>query len=313
MKKAIVFGGSGFLGSHVADALTARGYEVTIFDMRESPYLQKNQKMIVGSILDEELVTRSVRGQDVVYNFAAIADIDEAHKKPVDTIRHNVLGNTIILEASRQNAIKRFVYASSVYVYSQAGSFYRSSKQASELIIENYHEICGLTYTILRYGSLYGPRAGPSNWIHNILKSAITDKKIIRYGNGEELREYIHVEDAARWSVDILDPDFENKCVILTGNERMRIKDLLTMIKEMLSNKIEIEYQSEDDPGSPYGPNTHYNITPYSFNPKMAIKFVGKYHLDMGQGILQCLTKIYNELNPHEEINGFIIEERDKI
>src|SRR4030042_23173 len=181
--KAIVFGGSGFLGSHVADALTAARYETTVFDVKKSPYLQKNQKMITGNILDRDAVSKAITGCDVVYNFAGMADIQEAHDKPLETVENNIIGNTVILEACRQHRVKRFVFASTVYVYSNAGSFYRSSKQACELIIENYSEVYGLDYTILRYGSLYGPRAGETNWVYKTLKQAVTEGKISRLGD----------------------------------------------------------------------------------------------------------------------------------
>ena len=288
--KAIVFGGSGFLGSHVADVLTDRGFSVKIFDIRKSLYLQKNQKMIIGDILDEEAVNNAVEGCDVVYNFAAMSDIDEAHRKPVETIKKNILGNTYILEACRKHNVKRFVFASTIYVYSDKGSFYRSSKQACELIIENYNEVFNLPYTILRYGSLYGPRAQDTNWIRKILKQALTEGKITRYGDGEEIREYIHVKDAARLSVDILDEKYKNSIVMITGNNPMKIKDLHLMIKEILKNKIELEYL-------PAVSNTHYEITPYTFAPKMAKKIVSNEYYDLGQGILECLYEIKKEID----------------
>ncbi len=88
--KAIVFGGSGFLGGHVADALTQASYETVIFDIRKSPYLQTGQRLIVGNILDKKAVEKAVAGCDVVYNFAGMADIDEAYKKPIETIENNL-------------------------------------------------------------------------------------------------------------------------------------------------------------------------------------------------------------------------------
>ena len=84
--KTIVFGGSGFLGSYVADALTDAGYDVVVFDCGEPPYLRPDQEMIVGSILDKEIVEGAVKGCDVVYNFAGIADLDEAAPYIVDKI-----------------------------------------------------------------------------------------------------------------------------------------------------------------------------------------------------------------------------------
>lgn len=300
--KAVVIGGSGFLGSHVADALTKNNYNVTIFDVNPSKFIQDGQKMLCGDILDEEEVAKACKGADVVYNFAGVADIDEASKKPIETIKYNILGNTIILEACRKNNVKRYVFASSVYVYSKAGSFYRSSKQACELIIENYNEVYGLPYTILRYGSLYGPRADERNYIYRIIKQAITDGKIVSFGKGEDLREYIHVEDAAQCSVEILTKEFENEYIILTGTQPMRRKDLLVMINEMLGNKIKIEFSSTKS-------SLHYEITPYSFHPKVAKKYVRNNYLDMGQGILECIKDIYRKHHHVKELNGILVKD----
>lgn len=300
--KVIVFGGSGFLGSHVADALTDAGYEVVIYDLIQSPYLRDSQKMIVGDILNEEMVENAVRGCDVVYNFAGITDIDEARQRPLDSIRANILGNSIILEACRRSGVKRFIFASSLYVYSKAGSFYRSTKQSCELLIENYNEVFGLPYTILRYGSLYGPRADRRNFIYKTLTQALTEGKITREGDGEELREYIHVYDAAKGSVEILSDEFINQYVIITGNQQMKVKDLLFMIKEMLENKIEVEY-------IPPTFNYHYEITPYTFAPKIAKRLISKSYVDLGQGILKCIQSIYKEINPLPTYDGLVVRE----
>ena len=123
--KFIVFGGSGFLGSHVADALSEKGHEVTIYDLKQSRYLKSAQRMVIGDIRDRKLVQETLRGADALYNFAGIADIDTARNKPVETVEQNVLGNAVLLEAARQEKIKRFIYASTIYVFSNSGSFYR--------------------------------------------------------------------------------------------------------------------------------------------------------------------------------------------
>jgi UDP-glucose 4-epimerase len=291
--KAIVFGGSGFLGSHVADALSAAGYDVVIYDIKPSPYLslKNSQKMVVGDILDENAVEMAVKDCDIVYNFAGIADIDATIKKPLESIKSNIIGNSIILNACCKANIKRFVFASSLYVYSKTGSFYKSTKQACELIIENYSEVFGLPYTILRYGSLYGPRSDERNAIYRFISQAITERKITRYGDGEELREYIHALDAARGSVEILSDEFVNQHVILSGQQQTRIKDLLLMIKEMLNNNIEIEFL-------PAKENYHYEITPYSFTPKVGKRLTNRVYLDLGQGILDNIYAIYKDLKP---------------
>ncbi|MEW6614416.1 MAG: NAD(P)-dependent oxidoreductase [Thermodesulfobacteriota bacterium] len=301
-KRAVIFGGSGFLGSHVADALTAVEYEVRVFDIRPSPFISSKQEMIVGDILNESAVEEAVSGCDFVYNFAGIADIDEASKRPLDSVKYNIVGNSIILEACRKNSIKRFMFASSLYVYSKAGSFYRSTKQSCELLIENYKEVFGLPYTILRYGSLYGPRADKKNFIHKILTEALTKGKITREGDGEELREYIHVYDAAKGSIEILTDEFVNQYVIITGNQQMKLKDLLSMIKEILDNKIEIKY-------TPPSFNYHYEITPYTFAPKIAKRLISKSYVDLGQGLIKCLQGIYKDLYPLPTYDGLVVKE----
>lgn len=286
--KAVIFGGSGFLGSHIADTLQDHGYQVRIVDLQPSPYLRPGQEMVMGDLLEEEDVRRSIEGCDYVYNFAGLADIEDANRRPVETVRLNVLGNTLLLEACRKAQVKRFVYASTVYVYSQAGGFYRCSKQAAELYIEMYQQEYGLCYTILRYGSLYGPRAGESNAVRRYLTQALLNGEIVCHGDGEEIREYIHVEDAARSSVEILAPEFENQHVVLTGHQPMKVRALLEMIREMLNKKIEIVFRPPDA-------TVHYRMTPYNFHPKIGKKLVGKYYLDMGQGLLACINEIYEK------------------
>lgn len=286
--KVAVFGGSGFLGSHVADCLTDKGFKVIIFDLVKSPYLKDNQSMIIGDISNFDEVVEAVKGCNYVYNFAGVADIDVAHQKPLKTIEINVLGNTNILDACKINKVKQFIFASSIYVYSDHAPFYRSSKQACELIIEDYRKVFGLDYTILRYGSLYGKRANEFNFIYKIIKQAIEERKITRKGDGEEIRYYINVLDAARCSVEILSDEFRNQYVMITGTESTKVKDLLTMIKEIFHGDIDIEYIQGEYEG-------RYEITPYSFRPKVAKKFVSNYYYDLGQGILDVIYESYSK------------------
>jgi len=287
--RIVVTGGAGFLGSHVADVLSEQGYEVLVFDVRSSPYLRPDQEMVLGDILDQDQLESVVAGAEVVYHFAGIADIDECATKPVDTARYNILGTVKLLAASRKAGIKRFVFASSAYVYSDSGYFYRSSKQACESFIENYSQLYGLEYTCLRYGSLYGERADERNSIYRLIKQALQDNKIVYHGSGEEIREYIHARDAAFISASILSPEFVNQHITLTGMEKMRYKDLLEMIKEMLGNSIEIEIL-------PSTRKAHYKVTPYNFSPKLGKKITTNPHIDMGQGLLRCMNEQYEKL-----------------
>ena len=290
----VVFGASGFLGSHVADALTAAGYRVRLFDRSPSPYLQSNQEMIIGDIMNLDQVIEAAKGTSIIYNFAAIADIDEANDKPIPTATINVLGNMHALEAARIAGARRFVFASSIYVYSESGSFYRASKQAAERFTETYHERYGLDYSILRYGSLYGRRSDKRNGIYRMLHEAVAHHSITYKGSGDAMREYIHVEDAARMSVQILAPEFANRHMILTGQERLRIKDVMTMISEILPWPVELHF---DEANAVH----HYEITPYAFQPRVGRKLVLNEHVDLGQGILDCLREIHQDLHHSDE------------
>ncbi len=289
MSKVVVFGGSGFLGSHVADELTNKGHNVVIYDRIASPFLKNGQTMVIGDILERDKIRNTVEDVDYVYHFAAIADIQQAKDNPVESVNFNIIGTIYILDACREFKIKRFVFSSSIYVYSDHGSFYRSTKQSCELFIENYHKEYGLDFTILRYGSLYGARANDFNFIRNCIKQALLEKKIQRKGDGNEIRDYINVLDAATSSVEILEENFKNTYIMITGPQTIKVKEIMEMIKEMLGNQITLEYGKGQMSG-------HYHITPYSFKPKVALKLIPKSYHDLGQGILDCIYDIYADL-----------------
>ncbi|MBI9082640.1 MAG: NAD(P)-dependent oxidoreductase [Desulfobacterales bacterium] len=302
--KITVFGGSGFLGSHVCDKLSEAGHDVSIFDRSESKWLRNDQTMILGDILDEEKVFQAVSSARAVFNFAGIADIGEANVRPVDTVRFNILGNTMLLEACRKAGVGRYVFASSVYVYSRSGGFYRCSKQACELYIESYRENYGLEYSILRYGSLYGPRADHRNAIFRFVREALIENRITYYGSPEALREYTHVEDAARASVEILKPEYANEHIVLTGQQPMTVANVLKMISEMLGHNVDFVF--ERDPL-----HVHYEITPYSFSPRLGKKFIPALHVDLGQGILRTIEEMHGQLHPElNNVNGYLVKEK---
>ena len=280
-----VIGGSGFIGSHVADQLSNEGYQVRIFDLKDSPWKKPDQEMVIGDLLDKNILNKAISGAEAVYNFAALADLDQARNKPIETVETNILGNVQVLEACRINAVKRFIYASTVYVYSREGSFYRCSKQAAEHYVEEYQRIYNLDYTILRYGSLYGPRADKGNGLLRIVSSAL-ERGVVRYnGSPDSLREYIHVEDASKASVKALGDDFRNQSVVLTGQEPMRVVDLLKMLAEILGLSDSVEFVGGEHPD-------HYIRTPYAYLPKLGRKYVLPLHVDLGQGLIQVIDDV---------------------
>ena len=295
--KVVVFGGSGFLGSHVAEALTQAGHAVTMFDLRSPVHPVPGQSFIQGDILDTAQVRRALEGQEVAYHFAGAADLDDVQDKAVETAKSNVLGTAMLLEEACKAGLKRFVYASTIYVAGHSGGFYRASKQACELYVEEAQRRFGLDYTILRYGSIYGRRADRNNGVQGFLTQALKNRKIVVNGMGDETREYVHVTDVAEASVRILEPEFRNECVVLTGHQAMRVRDLMEMIREIIGPDVTVEYRPVDAARQAQGKTAHYNVTPYSFRPKIAKKLVGNHYVDMGQGLIDCLEELHAALN----------------
>jgi len=289
MDKVVVIGGSGFLGSHAADELSRCGYKVLIFDSVKSRWTQEDQEMMVGDMLNEEDLETAMRGARYCYHFAGVADIDQSHTRPVETINLNVMGLTKSLEAARVAKVDRFIYASTMYVYSPFGSFYRASKQASETIIEAYNSDYSLNYTLLRYGSLYGPRAQDWNGLRKYVRQAVTTGRIDYFGSGNERREYIHVRDAARLSVDILDEEHRNKAITVTGSQVLTSKELIDLIFEITGKKTHVTFKEMESAGY------HYTMTPYRYTPQKAEKLIPKQFVDLGQGVLELVEELYNE------------------
>jgi len=295
MKRVVIFGGSGFLGSYVADELIRRGYDVTIADLSKNNYTSDIKKFKKVDILDIEDVTKILKDASIVYNFSAIAELDEAINDPIKTLQVNVIGNLNILESCRKvGGIERFIYASSAYALSNEGSFYGISKQSSEKLTEEYYKKYKLKYTVIRYGSLYGERASNNNYIYKLLRSAIQNGELHFKGDKEDLREYIHAADAAKLSADILeDRQYENEHIILTGTERLKRIELITMINEIMGNKLKVRQLLDKNSG-------HYKITPYSYHPTVAKKLVANPFIDLGQGLLKCIQEINKELDKNK-------------
>jgi UDP-glucose 4-epimerase len=289
-RQACVIGGAGFLGSHVADRLTDVGYAVRIYDRVESKWQRPEQRMIAGDVTDLESLRAAIEGCDVVYHFAALADLNEALDKPIETARVNVLGTVNALEASRAAGVERFVYASTVYVYSREGGFYRCSKQAAEHYVEEYQRTYGLDFTILRYGSLYGPRADATNGLYIIVREALERGTISYAGDPESIREYIHVSDAAHASVLALGDEFRNESVTVTGHQPMRVVDLLKMLAEIMGKPDAVDFRDEDYAG-------HYVRTPYAYMPRLGRRYTPALHIDLGQGLLELIDDVRARLS----------------
>jgi len=285
----LVLGGSGFLGSHVADELSKRKYNVIIYDKVPSRWANKNQKIIIGDLSNYNKINKIIKKTQIVYNFAGISSLNHALKYPLETIKQNILANAEILELCIKNKVERFVYASSIYVYSEKGSFYKCSKQAAESYIQEYSNIMNLNYTILRFGSLYGPRSNYSNGLYKIIYDFFRFNKLSYFGTKKTLRKYIYIKDAAQVCVDILKNKYKNSIIEISGRKKISLFKVLKLLSKILNYKDKLFFENLDNPN-------HYEETPYTFKIKHGIKCYSKNNTEFSTAIQELAKEIKSDI-----------------
>lgn len=244
----LVTGGSGFIGSHVVDKLIDTNHIVRVFDIKE-PHRQEHVEFLKGDISSKEDVKGSLAGIEIVYHIAAFSNIDLVKDNPLTTIEYNIMGTAYLLEECRRQGVKRFILASSVYVDSENGHLYTTAKIASELLCKNYNSLYSLPYTILRYGTAYGPRSRGTDVVSIFVNSALNGQNLVVHGSGNQKRHFIYVEDLALGNLAALNPAAENKTYTLPGKEPVSINKLAEIITRLFNNRIATEHNfaREDD------------------------------------------------------------------
>ncbi len=288
-KKILILGSSGFLGSHLVKFLL-KNNEVVQFDVNPPPQKITGSEFIKGSILDKTLVASAMKDVDIVYHFAAMTDIDIVNDNPAQAIEVNIAGTSNVLEACVQEKIERFIFSSSVYVYSEFGGVYKSTKQACELLIEDYNKMHDLGYTILQLGSVYGPGAKQINLISRLINEALSLKEIHHYGTGEEVRQYIYVQDVIQAAATSIDNNYKNKKIILLGNERITISELMDKIIFYTDSNIQKVFHNDQ-----YG--IHYKLSPFHTNPDGAVNLKIETPVLLNSGLKKTINAIKKELN----------------
>lgn len=283
--RLLITGGCGFLGSHIADEATRRGHEALVYDQSSSPWLDEGQSQIIGDIRDAELLAKAMSGCDAVYHCAAIADLDRARQDPRTAIEVNVLGTLTVMQAAQTAGVPRLLHASSVYVYSRSGSVYRTTKQAAESLVTDLSTDLGLKTTVLRFGSLYGPRADADNAILRLTAQAVLERRIDFWGDGSEVREYIHIRDAATLALDAMAPEFAGQALHIAGRERLTTREVIDTIVETLGGGIEVSFEDRPFEG-------RYRLTPFSHDDGLGRRIVSTTYIDLGLGLLEQVRAV---------------------
>lgn len=288
-KKILIFGSSGFLGQHLV-SLLKKDNQIIQFDINSPEDSICDSNFIQGSILDTELVLTAAKDVDIVYHFAAMTDLDIVNNNPAKAIEVNIAGTSNILDACIKEKVERFIFSSSVYVYSQFGGVYKSTKQACELLIEDFDKMHGLNYTILQLGSVYGPGAKQTNLISRLIKEALTTDQFQHSGSGVEERQYIFVKDVVNALINIANSQYKNKKVILLGSESVRISQLMEMISSQLEKDIYKIFKKD-------GYGIHYKSSPFQTDPDGAIYYKLESPTPLKDGLRETIKFIQEELS----------------
>ena len=236
----LVTGGSGFIGSHIVDKLLDKKYNVKVFDIVKPK--RDDVEFIKGDIKSLESLNEAMKGNECVYHIAALSNIDKVVEKPIEAIDLNITSTAKVLESARQSNIKRVIYASSYFVDSEKGHIYTTTKAASEMLCKDYYNLYGLPFTLLRYGTVYGPRSRGEDVISIAVNKALSNQPFTIRGDGKQSRNFIYAEDLADGSVAALKDIAENKTYILEGAEEVTIKEVAETVKKLTGN-LKIEYE----------------------------------------------------------------------
>jgi UDP-glucose 4-epimerase len=219
--RVLVTGGAGFIGSHLVDALVARGDDVVVLDdlstgRRENLATAGDKaQLIVGSVTDPNAVRAAAAGCALVYHQAAVASVQRTVEAPADTQRVNLGGTLNVLEAARAEGVRRVVFAGSAAVFGDSEALplvesaqprpmspYALEKLASEQYVAVWASLYGLETVTLRYFNVFGPRQDPSSPYSGVI-SIFVDRLLSGraptiFGDGEQTRDFVYVEDVVR-------------------------------------------------------------------------------------------------------------------
>ena len=288
VEKVCVFGGNGFIGRAVVSELADKGFEVTVCDRKISSRSTGAKYYYECDLFDVDSINKITKQVDYVFNFAAISDLDKCIDAPYESANVNIMGNINLLLASAKAGVKRFIYASSLYALGDSGGFYGCSKRASELYVEEFNKQMSLPYTIINYGSIFGVGSGPENTIYRLIDAALELGRVQYTGDNISSREYIDVVDAASASVAALDLKYENRRLIVVGEQTILKQDFSRLIAEILSMRFDF-----NDVAVPE--TKHYSKTPVRYDLDSSIRFKAGNSRDIASSLHRTIEYVVKQ------------------
>lgn len=266
--KILITGGAGFQGSHLAEKLCELGHEVSVLNTftpqaeNNKKYLEDKCEVVWGSITDEEVTEKVVRGKEVVFNLGARINVDESIAHPRETVEVNVQGTINVLEAARKNDV-RVIHTSTCEVYGRPEhapiietaelrpmSPYAASKAAADRLCFAYVQTYKMNVEIPRFFNIFGERQKERNFgavIPIFVGCALRGEPIQVFGSGEQTRDYVYISDVIDGYCKLLDhPEFSGEAINFGSGKGMRICDIAEYIAKKLHASVKY---TESRPG----------------------------------------------------------------
>jgi UDP-glucose 4-epimerase len=251
-----ITGGSGFVGSHVVDALLRAGHQIRVIDPKP-PIQGDDVEWADVDMLDQDAVTDALKGVGPVFHLAAMADVNDIVADPAGSVELNSMGVARVLEAARRADAGRVLVSSTVWVYQATHGdevdettlfdldtdkhLYVSEKIAAEMFCRDYANLFGRPFTVLRYGIPFGPRMRPDLVIAAFLLRAMRGEALRIDGDGSQERRFVYVEDLAAAHVLALKPAAKNRTYNLESNETISIRQLAEAVRDLVGD-VEVTF-----------------------------------------------------------------------
>lgn len=254
---ALVTGGAGFIGSHIASALAASGAKVRIIDDLSTGYLENVEAIdghvdfVQGSLADEESLRKALQGVELVFHEAAIPSVPRSVENPRQTHIASVESTFSLLLAAKENRVRRVVYAASSSAYGDQPSLpkienmlpeplspYAVAKLVGEYYCQVFTRVYGLETLSLRYFNVFGPRQDPSSQYSGVISrfigALLTDESPVIYGDGEQSRDFTYVEDVVNANLKAAESvKGIGQVINIANGERISLNQLLAQLKEL--------------------------------------------------------------------------------
>ncbi len=265
MPTAMVTGGAGFIGSHIARRLAGQGYRLRVIDDLSSGVAENlngtRAELIEGDIRSRSTVSKAMKGVDQVFHQAAMVSVPNSIKDPIECYQINLEGTLNVLEAAREAKVARVVLASSAAVYGHSDepvaedapnkplSPYAASKWAMEQAALMFYEVYELPTVCLRYFNVYGPRQKPDSTyaavIPAFVNALIDGNPLTIFGDGAQKRDFVYVDDVVHANLLAAESDEAvGKVLNISGGGAVTINELAGILQELISNAPATAYEA---------------------------------------------------------------------